>query len=238
MVLYLTNIIFCISCISCLFLLLVATFHVVGRQHSRLPCPLHGAVHPALIDCLSVDDDVTVPKGDLIVVLGGVVIQCSVNTLPTYMDRQTELEANLSTLPERNFNTDGIINSEEPPLPLRWSLGVRWWIWPTTCWFGACSRGTGAAAASECPAGTLQEEQELRERERKRGWESFLSALTWLFSDSQVSFCGCISYWQSVPALTVSWAPSCKRNHSRHVKKLMPSESKYISSQILTNCCF
>lgn len=54
---------------------LVAALHIVGGQHARLAGALHGAVHPALVDGLSVDDDVSVPEGNLVVVLGRVVVQ-------------------------------------------------------------------------------------------------------------------------------------------------------------------
>lgn len=63
--------------------LLVATLHVVRRQHARLAGSLHGAVHPAFVDWLSVDDDITVPERNLVMVLGCVVVQRSVNTLQT-----------------------------------------------------------------------------------------------------------------------------------------------------------
>lgn len=59
----------------------VAALHVVGRQHPGLPGSLHSAVHPALIDGLSVDDDIAVPEGHLVVVLSCVVVERSVNAL-------------------------------------------------------------------------------------------------------------------------------------------------------------
>lgn len=59
---------------------LVATLHIVCRQHAGLPGSLHRAVHPAFVDGLSVDDDVAVPERDLVVVLGCVVVQRPVNT--------------------------------------------------------------------------------------------------------------------------------------------------------------
>lgn len=49
-------------------------FHVVGGQHARLAGALHGAVHPAFVDGLHVDDDVAVLEGDLVGVGGGVVV--------------------------------------------------------------------------------------------------------------------------------------------------------------------
>lgn len=60
---------------------LVATLHIICRQHAGLPGPLHGAVHPAFVDVLSVDDDVAIPEGNLVVVLSCVVVQGPVNTL-------------------------------------------------------------------------------------------------------------------------------------------------------------
>lgn len=60
---------------------LVAAFHVIGRQHARLAGSLDSAVHPALIDGLGVDDDITIPERDLVVVLSCVVIQRPVHTL-------------------------------------------------------------------------------------------------------------------------------------------------------------
>lgn len=69
--------------ISSLLPPLVATLHVICRQHAGLAGSLHGAVHPALVDGLSVDDDIAVPERDLVVVLSCVVIQRPVNTLQT-----------------------------------------------------------------------------------------------------------------------------------------------------------
>ena len=66
---------------------LVATLHVIGRQHAGLAGPLHGAVHPALVDGLSVDDDVAVPERDLVVVLSCVVIERPVNSLQRDSER-------------------------------------------------------------------------------------------------------------------------------------------------------
>lgn len=60
---------------------LVATLHVICGQHAGLAGPLHGAVHPALVDGLSVDDDVTVTEGDLVVVLRRVVVQRPIDAL-------------------------------------------------------------------------------------------------------------------------------------------------------------
>ncbi|KAG7231371.1 hypothetical protein INR49_012211, partial [Caranx melampygus] len=53
----------------------LATLHIVCWQHARLAGPLHGAIHPALIDGLSVNDDVAVPERHLVVVLSCVVIE-------------------------------------------------------------------------------------------------------------------------------------------------------------------
>lgn len=73
---------------------LVATLHVIRWQHAGLAGALHGAVHPALVNGLSVDDDIAVPEGDLVVVLGRVVVQCPVNTLQTRRQwGQTKTEA-------------------------------------------------------------------------------------------------------------------------------------------------
>ncbi len=62
---------------------LVATFHIICRQHAGLAGSLHGAIHPALVDGLSVDDDVAVPERNLVMVLSCVVVQCPINTLKT-----------------------------------------------------------------------------------------------------------------------------------------------------------
>lgn len=62
---------------------LVAKLHVICRQHAGLSRSLHSAVHPAFIDGLSVDDDVTVTERDLVVVLGHVVVQGPVDALQT-----------------------------------------------------------------------------------------------------------------------------------------------------------
>lgn len=50
------------------------------------------------------------------------------------------------------------------------SAAERWRIWPMTCWFGACSRDT-AAAALVCPGGMRQGGQELGEKHRERQTE-------------------------------------------------------------------
>lgn len=63
-----------------LLLTLVTTLHIVCGQHAGLSGPLHSAVHPALIDGLSVDDDVPIPERDLVVVLSRIVVQRPVNT--------------------------------------------------------------------------------------------------------------------------------------------------------------
>ena len=60
---------------------LVEALHVVGREHAWFAGPLNGAVHPALIDGLSVDDDITVAEGHLVVVLRCVVVERPVNSL-------------------------------------------------------------------------------------------------------------------------------------------------------------
>ena len=60
---------------------LVEALHVVGGEHAWFAGPLHGAVHPALVDGLSVDDDVTVAEGHLVVVLRWVVVQRPVHSL-------------------------------------------------------------------------------------------------------------------------------------------------------------
>lgn len=60
---------------------LVATLHVISGQHARLAGPLHGSVHPAFIDGLSVDNDITVAEGDFVVVLRCVVVQCPIDAL-------------------------------------------------------------------------------------------------------------------------------------------------------------
>lgn len=62
---------------------LVAALHVVRRQHAGLAGPLHSAVHPALVDGLSVDDDIAIPERDLVVVLSRVVVQRPVDALQT-----------------------------------------------------------------------------------------------------------------------------------------------------------
>lgn len=49
-------------------------FHVVGGQHAGLAGALHGAVHPALVDGLHVDDDVAVFERHLVAVCRHVVI--------------------------------------------------------------------------------------------------------------------------------------------------------------------
>ena len=51
--------------------------HVVGGQHAGLAGALHGAVHPALVDGLHVDDDVAVLEGHLVVVRRAVVVHGS-----------------------------------------------------------------------------------------------------------------------------------------------------------------
>lgn len=57
---------------ACVFL---NSLHVVGGQHAGLAGALHGAVHPALVDGLHVDDDVAVLEGNLVVVGGTIVVQ-------------------------------------------------------------------------------------------------------------------------------------------------------------------
>lgn len=59
----------------------VAALHVVGWQHARPSGALHGPVHPALVDGLSVHDDVAIAEGHLVVVLRRVVVQRPVDAL-------------------------------------------------------------------------------------------------------------------------------------------------------------
>lgn len=148
---------------------LVATLHVICRQHARLAGPLHGAVHPALIDRLSVDDDITVTEGNLVVVLRRVVVQRPIDALQE--KRQTDVRENN---PDTSL-VPLIVNVLLPFHPCEWKksgvshpLGLPWWpsaagrwrIWRTTCWSGACSRD--AAAASGLPDDKLQEGPELK----------------------------------------------------------------------------
>ena len=49
--------------------------NVIGWQHASLAGALHSAVHPALVDGLHVDDDITVLEGHLVVVGSRIVIQ-------------------------------------------------------------------------------------------------------------------------------------------------------------------
>lgn len=60
---------------------LVVTLHIIGWQHARLAGSLHGAVHPALVDRLSVDDDVAVTERNLVMVLSCVVVQRPIDAL-------------------------------------------------------------------------------------------------------------------------------------------------------------
>lgn len=48
--------------------------HIVRWQHPSLSSALHGAVHPAFIDGLNVDDDIPVFEGHLVIVRSGIVI--------------------------------------------------------------------------------------------------------------------------------------------------------------------
>lgn len=78
---------------------LVATLHVIGRQHARLAGPLDGAVHPALVDWLSVDDHVAVAEGNLVVVLRCVVVQRPIDALQQKRQKSILTSSRLS-LPE------------------------------------------------------------------------------------------------------------------------------------------
>lgn len=60
---------------------LVAALHIVGGQHAGLAGALHSAVHPALVNRLGVYDDIAIPEGDLVMVLGRIVVQCPVDSL-------------------------------------------------------------------------------------------------------------------------------------------------------------
>lgn len=94
---------------------LVATLHIVCWEHARLAGPLHGAVHPALIDGLSIDDDITVAEGNLVVVLRCVVVQCPVDALQ---------ETGQPDIREHNPDT--------PLAPLVvWPVWMKEWYWYT-----------------------------------------------------------------------------------------------------------
>jgi hypothetical protein len=60
---------------------------VVGRQHTELARPLHGAGHPTFVDGRAVDDQVSVFKGHLVGVLRLVVVDRLVTPLK-YQTRQ------------------------------------------------------------------------------------------------------------------------------------------------------
>lgn len=55
--------------------------HVVGWQHACVARALHGAVHPAVVNLLHVDDRVPVLEGDFILVGSAVVIHSAVPLL-------------------------------------------------------------------------------------------------------------------------------------------------------------
>ena len=67
--------------------------HVVGRQHARLPGPVHRPRHPALVDEGGVDDDVSVPEADLVAVLALVVVHglVAAHLLPGYLPARWRL---------------------------------------------------------------------------------------------------------------------------------------------------
>lgn len=95
--------------------LLVATLHIVCREHARLAGPLHGAVHPALIDGLSIDDDISVAEGNLVVVLRCVVVQRPVDALQE--TGQPDIREN---------------NPDTPLAPLVvWPVWMKEWYWYT-----------------------------------------------------------------------------------------------------------
>lgn len=133
---------------------LVATLHIVCRQHPGLAGSLHGAVHPAFIDVLSVDDDVAIPEGHLIMVLSCVVVQRPVDTLPTTG------QLSWGSRQIKHIYRDPHMET----VPWCLSVGERWWIGPMTCWFGACSRDDTAAAAPAPPGGRRQGGRELEEQ--------------------------------------------------------------------------
>lgn len=60
---------------------LINKLNVIGWEHPCFPSSLHRAIHPAVVDGLYVDDVVAVPEGDLIFVLGTVIIHGSVGPL-------------------------------------------------------------------------------------------------------------------------------------------------------------
>lgn len=60
---------------------LINELDVIGREHPCFPSSLHGTVHPAVVDGLHVDDVVAVPEGDLVFVLGAVIVHGSVGPL-------------------------------------------------------------------------------------------------------------------------------------------------------------
>lgn len=58
-------------------------FHVVGGQHAALSSALAGARHPAVIDGLTADHQVTFPERDLVCIGRLVVVERPTAALPT-----------------------------------------------------------------------------------------------------------------------------------------------------------
>lgn len=97
---------------------LANAFYIVCRQHARAAGPLHGTVHPAVVDGLCVLDDVALPEGNLISVPCRVVIQSSVHTLFRRREQSTSHNINyivdviLTILPDlcqtSSLETNGI----------------------------------------------------------------------------------------------------------------------------------
>lgn len=57
---------------------LIHKLNVICWEHARSPGSLHGAIHPAVINGLHVDNVVTISEGDLVFILGTVIVHGSV----------------------------------------------------------------------------------------------------------------------------------------------------------------